>query len=97
MIDGVTSGKKLPAEVFDQIVAKTDGVPLFMEELTKSVLESGLLREENDGYVLASVADAARDPLDLARFADRPARPPVADQGNRPDWRCDRTRIFRTR
>jgi class 3 adenylate cyclase/predicted ATPase len=54
VIDGVASGKRLPAEVFDQIVAKTDGVPLFMEELTKSVLESGLLREENDGYLLAS-------------------------------------------
>jgi class 3 adenylate cyclase len=55
MINGVASGKRLPAEVFDQIMAKTDGVPLFMEELTKSVLESGLLREENDSYVLASV------------------------------------------
>jgi class 3 adenylate cyclase len=54
MIDGVASGKRLPVEVFDQIVAKTDGVPLFMEELTKSVLESGLLREESDSYVLAS-------------------------------------------
>jgi class 3 adenylate cyclase len=54
MIDGVTSGKKLPAEVLDQIVAKTDGVPLFMEELTKSVLESELLREEDDAYVLTS-------------------------------------------
>jgi class 3 adenylate cyclase/predicted ATPase len=54
MIDGVTAGKKLPAEVVDQIVAKTDGVPLFMEELTKSVLESDLLREEADAYVLAS-------------------------------------------
>ena len=37
-----------------QIVAKTDGVPLFVEELTKNVLESGLLREENGVYVLAS-------------------------------------------
>jgi len=54
MIHGVASGKKLPAEVLDQIVAKTDGVPLFMEELTKSVLESELLREEDDAYVLAS-------------------------------------------
>ena len=54
MIDGVASGKRLPAEVLDQIVAKTDGVPLFMEELTKSVLESELLREEEDAYVLAS-------------------------------------------
>jgi class 3 adenylate cyclase len=54
MIDRMTSGKTLPAEVLDQIVAKTDGVPLFMEELTKSVLESGLLREDNGAYVLAS-------------------------------------------
>ena len=54
VVDGVTAGKKLPAAILDQIVAKTDGVPLFMEELTKSVLESELLREEDDGYVLAS-------------------------------------------
>jgi predicted ATPase len=54
MIDRITSGKALPAEVLDQIVAKTDGVPLFVEELTKSVLESGLLREENGAYVLAT-------------------------------------------
>jgi class 3 adenylate cyclase/tetratricopeptide (TPR) repeat protein len=55
MIDRITSGKALPQEVLDQIVAKTDGVPLFVEELTKSVIESGLLREENGAYVLASV------------------------------------------
>jgi class 3 adenylate cyclase/predicted ATPase len=54
MIDRITSGKALPAEVLDQIVAKTDGVPLFVEELTKSVLESGLLRQENGAYVLAA-------------------------------------------
>ncbi len=54
LIERMTAGKTLPAEVRDQIVAKTDGVPLFMEELTKSVLESGLVREENGAYVLAS-------------------------------------------
>jgi class 3 adenylate cyclase/predicted ATPase len=54
MIDRIASGKALPAEVLDQIVAKTDGVPLFVEELTKSVLESGLLREEPTAYVLAA-------------------------------------------
>ena len=54
MIDRITSGKALPAEVLDQIVAKTDGVPLFVEELTKSVLESGLLREERGAYVLTA-------------------------------------------
>jgi class 3 adenylate cyclase len=54
MIDQITSGRTFPAEVLDQIVAKTDGVPLFVEELIKSVLESGLLRQESGAYVLAA-------------------------------------------
>ncbi|MBI3757421.1 MAG: AAA family ATPase [Deltaproteobacteria bacterium] len=40
MVGQVTRGKALPSEVVQQIVAKTDGVPLFVEELTKSVVES---------------------------------------------------------
>jgi class 3 adenylate cyclase/tetratricopeptide (TPR) repeat protein len=54
MIDRITSRKAVPEGVLNQIIAKTDGVPLFVEELTKSVLESGLLRQENGAYVLAS-------------------------------------------
>ncbi len=53
MVEQITGGKALPAEVVQQVVAKTDGVPLFVEELTKMVLESGLLREEEGGYVEA--------------------------------------------
>ena len=53
MIDRITGGKALPPEVLEQIIVKTDGVPLFVEELTKTVLESGLLREEVDSYVFA--------------------------------------------
>ncbi|NIP88750.1 MAG: AAA family ATPase, partial [Gammaproteobacteria bacterium] len=45
LVAALTDGKPLPEEVLDQIVAKTDGVPLFVEELTKTVLESGLLRD----------------------------------------------------
>ena len=48
----VAQGKALPAEVVAQIVAKTDGVPLFVEELTKTVLESGLLQEQEEHYAL---------------------------------------------
>jgi class 3 adenylate cyclase/tetratricopeptide (TPR) repeat protein len=48
----VTGGKALPSEVLDQIVAKTDGVPLFVEELTKTVLEAGFLRDTGDHYAL---------------------------------------------
>ena len=53
MVDRVTAGKSLPAEVLEQILAKTDGVPLFVEELTKTVIESGLLRDQGDCYELA--------------------------------------------
>jgi predicted ATPase len=53
MAERVAGGKALPPEVLEQIVAKTDGVPLFVEELTKVVLESGLLQEEGDRYTLA--------------------------------------------
>jgi TOMM system kinase/cyclase fusion protein len=49
----VAHGKGLPAEVVEHVVAKTDGVPLFVEELTKMVLESGLLQEREDHYELS--------------------------------------------
>ena len=53
MVEHLTGGKALPTEVLEQIVERTDGVPLFVEELTKAVLELGLLREEAGGYTLA--------------------------------------------
>ncbi len=53
MIAKVAGGKAMPEEVLDEIVAKTDGVPLFVEELTKTVLESDLLEEAGDRYVLS--------------------------------------------
>jgi predicted ATPase len=53
MTGRVAHGKTLPAEVVEQVVAKTDGVPLFVEELTKMVLESGLLQAREDRYELA--------------------------------------------
>jgi class 3 adenylate cyclase/predicted ATPase len=52
MLEGVTGGKAMPVEVSDQIIAKTDGVPLFVEELTKTVLESGFLEDKGDRYEL---------------------------------------------
>ena len=52
VIRQVAHGKALPPEVVEQIVAKTDGVPLFVEELTKMVLESGLLQEREERYEL---------------------------------------------
>ncbi|MCZ6887682.1 MAG: AAA family ATPase [Gammaproteobacteria bacterium] len=50
MAHHLTGGKQLPREVRNQIAARTDGVPLFVEELTKSVLESGLVVERDERY-----------------------------------------------
>ncbi len=47
IVDRVTGGKALPSVVLDHVVAKTDGVPLFVEELTKAILESDLLVEHD--------------------------------------------------
>jgi class 3 adenylate cyclase/tetratricopeptide (TPR) repeat protein len=53
IIDRVTGGKPLPEKVRSQILAKTEGVPLFVEELTRTVIESGLLIDEGNHYVLS--------------------------------------------
>jgi hypothetical protein len=52
LIRNVVGGKSLPPEVTELILSRTDGVPLFVEELTKATLESGVLREEASGYTL---------------------------------------------
>jgi predicted ATPase len=51
-----TGGKELPEEITNQIIARTDGVPLFIEELTKSVVESGLVTEAGNRYALSEPA-----------------------------------------
>jgi class 3 adenylate cyclase/predicted ATPase len=53
LVARVTGDKPLPAEIVEQIVARTDGVPLFVEELTKTVLESGLLADAGNHYELS--------------------------------------------
>ena len=53
LVERVAGGKALPSQVIEQILARTEGVPLFTEELTKTVLESKLLGDGGDHYVLA--------------------------------------------
>ena len=52
IVTGMTDGKTFPAEVLQQIIAKTDGVPLFVEEMTKAILESGHLKDVDGHYEL---------------------------------------------
>jgi len=69
----VAGGKKLPAQVLDQIVEKSDGVPLFVEEMTKAILESGQLTALDDHYTLTgafstfAIPATLQDPL-MARL-----------------------------
>jgi tetratricopeptide (TPR) repeat protein len=53
MIGHLAGGRPLPGEVVDHIVAKADGVPLYVEELTKAILGSGVLEARGDAYVLS--------------------------------------------
>src|SRR5262245_21669946 len=79
-------GKALPAEVVAHIVAKTDGVPLYVEELTKMLLGSSLLRAEGDHYLLTgplsavSIPDTLQDSL-MARLDQLRAAKQVAQLG----------------
>jgi len=65
MVRQRAGGKTLPREVVEHVVAKTDGVPLFVEELTKMILESALLREEADQYALTGPLSAVTIPATL--------------------------------
>jgi class 3 adenylate cyclase/predicted ATPase len=62
MIKRITKGKTLPSELIQQIITKTDGVPLLVEEVTKMILESSLLREYEDHYKLAGPLPALAIP-----------------------------------
>jgi class 3 adenylate cyclase/predicted ATPase len=79
-------GKTLPAEVVSHIVTKTDGVPLYVEELTKMLLDSSLLRVDGDQYLLTgplstvSIPDTLQDSL-MARLDQLRAAKEVAQLG----------------
>ena len=53
VVEQIAGGKLLPREVLEEILERTDGVPLFIEELTKQVIESGLLIDAGSSYALA--------------------------------------------
>ena len=94
MVARVTGGRVLPPEVMKQIVAKTDGNPLFIEELTKAVLEAGILGEDTDGYRLDGPLPPLAIPATLQNFSDGAARPPGAGEGDRPNRRRHRARVL---
>ena len=67
IVSKLTDGKALPDEIMEIIARRTDGVPLFVEELTKTILESGALNEAGERYVLDGPLSAIR------RIVEHPA------------------------
>ena len=65
MITHMIRGKALPKEIADQIINRTDGVPLFIEELTKTVLESGIVTEAGDRYSVTGPVPSLAIPTSL--------------------------------
>jgi predicted ATPase len=65
MVSGLAGGRALPAVLLDQILTRTDGVPLFVEELNKSILESGELKEVGDHCETGGSARAVNIPATL--------------------------------
>ena len=61
----LADGKELPAEIVQQVVEKTDGVPLYVEEMTKAVLESGVLKEIHGHYELSGPMSSLSIPMTL--------------------------------
>ncbi len=90
LIERVMGGQALPPEVVERIVAKADGIPLFVEELTKAVLEQGAATRERDGAhasyaaplaVNAAIPASLHDSL-LARLERLPSAKEVAQVGS---------------
>jgi class 3 adenylate cyclase/tetratricopeptide (TPR) repeat protein len=65
IVSKLASGKALPANLLEQILAKADGVPLYVEELTKAILESGELKDAGDHYDYAGAARSVTIPATL--------------------------------
>jgi class 3 adenylate cyclase/tetratricopeptide (TPR) repeat protein len=65
MVSALAGGKALPGSLLEQILTRTDGVPLFVEELTKSVLETGELKEAGDHYYFGGSARPITIPATL--------------------------------
>jgi predicted ATPase len=65
IVTGMTDGKTFPAEVLQQMLAKTNGVPLFIEEMTKAILESGQLTARDGHYALVGSVSTLTIPATL--------------------------------
>ena len=96
IIARLVGNKELPADVMAEIVERTDGIPLFVEEMTKATLEA---ESEGEGaaHGCGSSVPGPGGPGKLARLADGAARPARPRKGGGADRRGHRAGVFRTR
>ena len=95
LVQNLTGGLALPDQVMEHILDKTEGVPLFVEELTKEILESGVLSLGEKGYEMESPLAAVEIPRVLAGFPDGAIGPLGACARSCPDRCRDRVGNFR--
>ena len=93
MIDRLVGTRSLPANIRRDIIERSDGIPLFVEEMTKAVLETESERRSAADRRCHSVAHAGR-PGKLACVADGPTRPARSRQGGGADRGGDRARVL---
>ena len=93
IIARLVGNKELPADVMAEIVERTDGIPLFVEEMTKATLEA---ESEGEGAAHGGGGSVPGPggPGKLARLADGAARPARPAQGGGADRGGDRARVF---
>ena len=93
MIDRVVGNRLIPASIRQDIIERTDGIPLFVEEMTKAVLEA-----EGEGEARRTVAavpsPALAVPASLTRLADGAARPARPCQGGGADRSSNRAGVL---
>ena len=92
MIDGVIGNKVLPAHIRQDIIERTDGIPLFVEEMTRAVLEAKDEEAKPAHSCSCSVTKHCR-PSEPARLVDGAARPARRRQGGRANRSGDRTGV----
>ena len=93
LVEQVAGGRAALPEVMDQIVARADGVPLFLKDSAR-LLKNNMLEERNRQYVLSKPIPMQAVGAGPARIPDGASGQIGVGQGNRPDWRGDRTRIL---
>ena len=94
LVRNTAGGKTLPGAIVEQIAAKSQGVPLFIEEITRAILESGDLEEDGERYVLRGSIRDFVIPSTLQELLDCASGPPWRGQRCRAHGIDNRSGVF---